>query len=99
LLYLIELDLSREGKHTLLIKSIYEKLEAETRADWDCDKKICIIVHMLRNVKYETATNLLEGWEMMMFDELKETTFEISEELMRTNTKQIMLQAELADFD
>ena len=53
-IYLIDLDLARESHHILLIKSIYEKLESETIQNRTCSKSICILVHMMRNVKYKT---------------------------------------------
>ena len=67
-IYLIELDLAREGQHILLVKSIYEKLESETMENWTCSKSICILGHMMRNVKYNNLINIMEGWIVLMFD-------------------------------
>ncbi|CAG9322652.1 unnamed protein product [Blepharisma stoltei] len=98
-LYILELDFSKDSSHLSLIKFIIDREEKETKDYWKCSKLVCVIIHMTRNIKYDSSVILFGSWEIRMFDDLSMETLEISDELLNKTTKELILENQIVNFE
>ncbi|CAG9325347.1 unnamed protein product [Blepharisma stoltei] len=93
--FILEVDFGEECVHLPLVKFLIDKINSENPLS---KKKFCIVIHIKRNIKYSSFTMLFESWKMKMFDSLLDNSFEVTDEILSKDTKSLILDYEIFNF-
>ncbi|CAG9325373.1 unnamed protein product [Blepharisma stoltei] len=93
--FVLEVDFGEECNHLPLVKFLIDKLNTENPS---LKKKFCIVIHIKRNIKYSSNMMIFEWWKMKMFDCLTTCPFEITDEIILSNSKSLIMSDHIFDF-